>query len=114
MTDRLKIGLTMQPNTYTGWGIVALGLARALAARPDVELSFWSFDPKGVSPLDLLRLDPIWERGKVDIALVQARNQPRAFDGVLIHADGNHFHAQPNAAIVRAERNMGLMVFEDT
>lgn len=114
MTDRLKIGLTWQLNTYTGWGVFGMQCALALASRPDVELSFWSADLQGLNALDLHRLYPIAARWQTEVTLGRHRQQPIPFDGILIHADGNHFGHDITRQLVQAERNMGLMVFEDT
>lgn len=100
MTATLKIGLTIHLTSYTGWGMVALGLAAELAARADVELSLFSVDWQGVNALERSRLEPLHQP------------MPPHFDGVLIHADGNQCNGPTDA--LTAARHVGLMVFEDT
>jgi glycosyltransferase involved in cell wall biosynthesis len=114
MTDRLKIGIGFQLTTYTGWGVVAMNIALELAARDDVELHFWSADFQGLNALDLSRLLPIAQRCQVDLATAHAKGRPLQFDGVLFWADGNHCAGVQLNSAVRSDRNMGLMVFEDT
>jgi glycosyltransferase involved in cell wall biosynthesis len=114
VTDRLKIGLTWQLNTYTGWGVFGTNVALALAARKDIDLSFWVADLQGLNALDASLLAPIMQRCNTDVTVANARQQPIRFDGVLVHADGNHFKNDLPRRMVQAERNMGLMVFEDT
>jgi glycosyltransferase involved in cell wall biosynthesis len=115
MTDKLKIGLGFQLTTYTGWGVVGMNIALQLAAMPDVELSFWSADFAGLNPLDVMRLKPIAQRCQLQLADAYATQTPVSYDGVLLWADGNSCTG-PNGhtSAIRSERNMGLMVFEDT
>lgn len=100
MTERLQIGLTIHLTSYTGWGMVGLGLAVELASKPDVALSIFSADFQGVNALERSRLEPLY------------RPAPAHFDGVLIHADGNNCSGPSDK--ITANRHVGLMVFEDT
>lgn len=114
MTDRLRIGLVSGINAYSGWGVVMLNIALELSARADIDLHLWGADLQGVNPLDVAKLEPIIERGKADYHTVLARQRPIDFDGVLIHVDGNAFEGINPGLMVRSERNVCLMVFEDT
>ena len=113
MTERLKIGLTWQLNTHTGWGVFATNVALALAARKDVELSFWIHELHGLNALDEMLLGPITHRCNAEVHRVRA-GETLTFDGVLIHSDGNHFSGKPLEFPIQCEKHMGLMVFEDT
>lgn len=114
MTDRLKVGLTFQLTSYTGWGIVGLNIALELAAREDVELSFWSADFQGIHALDLERLRPAAERCRQQLGEAHATGKRIQFDGILIHAEGNACSGVDRNSIIQADRHVGLMVFEDT
>ena len=114
VADRLKIGLAFQVNTYTGWGVVGLNIALELAAMPDVDLSLWSADLTGVSPLELSRLLPIAQRCQRELQEAQRTRTPIAFDGVLVSADGNQCTGPRPDSVIQATKHMGLMVFEDT
>ena len=110
----LKIGLTSGLDAFTGWGVVMLNTALELASRPDVELSFWAANLNGINALDLAKLEPIARRCQQELAIAHAKQERIQFDGWLLHVDGNHCGGVDPNLIVRSDRNVGLMVFEDT
>jgi tetratricopeptide (TPR) repeat protein/glycosyltransferase involved in cell wall biosynthesis len=98
----------------TGWGVYGLNLAAQLALLGDPAPVVLACDEDTLPPLVRHRLrDAIAASAPARDAL----SDPAAIvdiDGTLLRAFGNGFVGAPDAPRLRAERNVGVVFFEDT
>jgi len=98
----------------TGWGVYGLNLAMQLALRGDPAPIVLACNEASLSPLARHRL-----RGTLALSAPASRalgDQSAAvrIDGTLLRAFGNGFVGAPHSPRLRADRNVGIVFFEDT
>jgi tetratricopeptide (TPR) repeat protein/glycosyltransferase involved in cell wall biosynthesis len=98
----------------TGWGVYGLNLATQLAQRGDVTPIVLACDEASLPPIARHRLRDTLASSR---AASQALTDPSAVvtvDGTMLRAFGNGFIGAPHTSRIRAERNVGIVFFEDT
>ncbi|MEO7966541.1 MAG: glycosyltransferase family 4 protein, partial [Gemmatimonadaceae bacterium] len=109
------IGLDWELRSDSGWGVYGTNLTAALARRGDIMPAIFLGDLRDTSPVIRRALEPISHAASARAAVMNRTPAvPFAFDGVMLRALSNNMIPGPLWTRVQAQRNAGVIFFEDT
>ncbi len=108
--SRPSMGIDWEIRGDTGWGVYGTNLALELVRRGELSPAIFAVEEGSLHPMTAFQLSGALR----DSAALRGARGAMAFDGLMLRALGNGLRGGPLWERVVADRNVGVVFFEDT